>query len=355
MSKIKKLKNFYNKKKVLITGHTGFVGSWMSLLMIRLGCEVYGISKKNDVNSINYKLLDISKSFKKEFFLDINDEKLLEEKIRYIKPNIIFHLAAQAYVLKSYENPINTFKTNIIGTANVLNASLKNKIQYNVIITTDKCYVNDDKIKNFSEKSKLGGDDPYSASKACAEIITNSLSKSFSKKKIYIDTVRAGNIIGGGDFGYKRLLTDIILSIKKNKNISLRYPNAIRPWQNILDVIFAYSLIPQNQANRNYNFDSWNIGPSKNEKKITVLSVVNKFFKLFNKKRKIIIKKSRIKEKKVLILNSNKIRKKIGWKNQFSINETINQTVNWYKYYFLNDKKNLREYSKNLINKILKF
>jgi len=353
MSKIKKLKNFYRNKKVLITGHTGFVGSWLSLLMIELNCKVYGISKYINDNSKNYKILNISKRLKKEYFIDINNHNNLDKKIKLIKPDIIFHLAAQAYVLEGFNNPLNTFKTNIIGTANVLECSIKNKIPYNVIITTDKCYINKEKDENFSEDSELGGDDPYSASKACAEIVSNAMSKSFSNNHIYIDTIRAGNIIGGGDFGYKRLITDIFNSIKNNKKIVIRYPQAIRPWQNVLDVIMAYSLIPLNQKNRKSNYESWNLGPSYNEKKITVLNLVKKFLKIFNKKINIKFKKSKIKEKKLLMLNSDKIKYKIKWKNQFTINETIDQTCIWYNIYLSGNNDKLNQYSASLIKKIL--
>lgn len=353
MSEIKKLKNFYKNKKILITGHTGFVGSWLSLFMNQLNCKVYGISKSNSDNSKNYKLLNISKRLKKEYFLDINNFVTLEKKIKLVKPDIIFHLAAQAYVLEGFNDPLNTFKTNVIGTANVIESSIRNKIKYNVIVTTDKCYVNKEKNVNFDEKAELGGDDPYSASKACAEIVSNAMSKSFSYKNIYIDTVRAGNIIGGGDFGYKRLITDIFNSIKNNKEIVIRYPKAIRPWQNVLDVILAYSLIPINQKNRKRNNESWNLGPSNKEKKITVIELVRKFLNTFGNKVNVKVEKSKIKEKKILMLNSNKIKKKMKWKNKFKINETVDQTCNWYNLYLARNKKKLNIYSVSLVKKIL--
>lgn len=353
MSKIKKLKNFYKNKKILITGHTGFVGSWFSLFMTQLNCKIYGISKYNCNNSKNYKLLNISKAFEKEYFIDINNHINLEKKIKLVKPDVIFHLAAQAYVLEGFNDPLNTFKTNIIGTANVIDSAIKNNIRHNVIITTDKCYVNKEKNINFAESSELGGDDPYSASKACAEIVSNAMSKSFSTKKIYIDTVRAGNIIGGGDFGYKRLITDIFMSIKNKKKIIIRYPKAIRPWQNVLDVIMAYSLIPVYQKNRKSNYESWNLGPSNIEKKITVIDLVKRFLKSFNSKISVKIEKSKIKEKNILMLNSNKIKKKIKWKNQFRIVDTIDQTCNWYKIYLYGNRKKLKQFSLHLIKKTL--
>ena len=354
MNKIINLKKFYKNKKILITGHTGFVGSWLSFLMLNFNCRLYGISKKNCKNSQNYQILSISRKFKKEFFIDINNFTLLEKKINFIKPDVIFHLAAQSYVLEGYNNPLDTFMTNIIGTANLLKSSIKNKVKHNIIITTDKCYVNENKKLRFKENSKLGGDDPYSASKACAEIISNSIAKSFSNKKIYIDTVRAGNILGGGDFGSNRLIPDIVLSKKRNENLTIRYPNAIRPWQNVLDVIIAYSLIPLNQIKRSKNFEAWNVGPRSREKTVRVIELVNNFLHSFNFKKKIIIKKSKIKEKEILILDSSKIRKHIKWDTQFKISETIEQICTWYKLYLTKNKKELLKYSNKLINDILK-
>ena len=354
MSKIKKLKKFYNNKKILITGHTGFVGSWLAYLLIGFNCKIYGISMKPNHNSQNYKFLDISKKIKKEFFLDINNTILLNKKVGDIKPDIIFHLAAQSFVLEGYKNPIDTFKTNIIGTCNLINAAIQKKVKHNVIITTDKCYNNNENNTTFKEDSSLGGDDPYSASKACAEIVSKALSKSYNKNNTYIDTVRAGNILGGGDFGSNRLIPDIYYAKLKKKKLFVRYPKAIRPWQNILDVIIAYSLIPINQKNRINKFDSWNIGPTAKEKKINVYKIVKNFLYNFDPKMKVIIKKNNIKEAKTLMLNSDKIRKIIGWKNNFNIDQTIYQTSEWYKLYLSKDKKGIQIFSKKLLESILK-
>ena len=352
MSKNKKLKKFYKKKRVLITGHTGFVGSWLAFLMINLKCEVYGISKNKSINSENYKILNINKNIKKEFFIDINNFKNINNKIKLIKPNIIFHLAAQSYVLEGYKNPLETLKTNIIGTANILKSAIENKIKYNVIVTSDKCYSNLDKKKIFTESSRLGGNDPYSVSKACAELISNSFSRSY-KERVYIDTVRAGNIIGGGDFGKNRLIPDIFFSKLHKRNLIIRYPKAIRPWQYILDVIFGYSLIPLNQKNRKNKFDSWNMGPKLKEKKINVIQIVRKFLQNFDKYKKIKIQNPNFKEAKILMLNSNKIRKKLKWDNKFNINETILQTSEWYKIFYNGKKNKVKKYSQKKLNELI--
>ncbi len=354
MSKIKKLKKFYTNKKVLITGHTGFVGSWLALLLKKLNCKIYGISMKPNLNSQNYRVLDISKIIKKEFFFDIENSALTNKTIKNIKPDIIFHLAAQSFVLEGYKNPIDTFRTNIIGTANLINSAIINKVKYNVIITTDKCYANNETNISFKENAPLGGNDPYSSSKACAEIISKALSKSYGVKNLYVDTVRAGNILGGGDFGSNRLIPDIYFAKLNKKKLFIRYPKATRPWQNILDLIIGYSLIPMSQKNRTNNFESWNIGPTNKEKKINVNSIVKKFINNFDSNMKVIIKKSKIKEAKILMLNSNKFRKNLGWKNLYNIDETISQTSEWYKKYLLKDKKKVKVYSKRILDYTLK-
>ena len=355
MNKINKHNKFYKDKKVLITGHTGFVGSWLSLLMLKFNSKVYGISKNALDNSFNYKNLSIKNDLKGEYFLDINNFNNLNKKIKIIKPDIIFHLAAQPYVIEGYENPIDTLKTNIIGTANLLRSSLENKIKHNVIITSDKCYNNLDKKTFFNENSEMGGSDPYSVSKGCAELITKSFSQSYNNN-IYIHTVRAGNIIGGGDFGKNRLIPDIYYSKIKNKKLNIRYPNAIRPWQNILDVINSYSYIPVAQASIKNRYDCWNIGPRTNDAKINVIELVEKFLKNFdkNKQIRVRIKNNHLKESIILMLNSNKIRKKLNWKNIFNTNQTIKQTSEWYKICLNGSRSELKEYSIKLLNELFK-
>lgn len=349
MIRNKKLKNFYKHKKILITGHTGFVGSWLCFFLKNFDCLIYGISKNKLENANNYNILQISTYLKKEFFLDINNYKKFNEKVRIIKPDIVFHLAAQSYVLEGYKNPLETFKTNIVGTANILNSSISNNIKYNVIITSDKCYLNSNHNKYFKEDSILGGDDPYSASKACAELISKSLINSY-KSKIYVHTIRAGNILGGGDFGKQRLIPDIYFSKINNKKLHLRYPKAIRPWQNILDVIHAYSLIPLQQFLKKKKYDNWNLGPKISDKKTNVENLVKKFLLNFNdnKKFNIIIKKKKNKESEVLMLNSNKIRKEVKWKNFYTIEETIKQISEWYNIYY-NKKSKIKKFSKELL------
>ena len=230
------LKNFYKNKTILVTGHTGFKGAWLSLVLHYFGADVHGISlRPYDRRGNLYKILGLKKIVKSNY-LDIRNMKKLDKKLQQIKPEMIFHLAAQPFVIESYRNPIQTIESNINGICNLLESSKKNeKLKAILNITTDKCYENLEKGQPFKEIDKLGGLDIYSASKACSEILTKAYYKSFFEKKINISTARAGNIIGGGDFGDDRIIPDLIDAVINNRYLEVRSPKSIRPWQHILD------------------------------------------------------------------------------------------------------------------------
>ena len=221
---------YYKNKKVLVTGNTGFKGSWLSLWLLMLGSKVYGISKNIPTQPSLYKELNLDKKIRTNFF-DIKNFKKLEKKINEIKPDIIFHLAAQSIVSKSFDNPMDTFFSNSIGTANIMEYLRKTKSKINaIIITSDKCYM-PNKKGYYKETDKLGGIDPYSGSKAIAEMFFENYFKSYlyKKKNISCVSVRAGNVIGGGDWTYNRIIPDLFKSIRLKKNIILRNPRANRP------------------------------------------------------------------------------------------------------------------------------
>lgn len=346
--------NFWSNKKVFITGHTGFKGSWLTLWLNYLGAEIMGYSLPVSKNEYLFKKLKLKSQFKiKSIFGDINNLNYLKKNIKNFKPDIVFHLAAQPIVIDSYKRPIKTLNTNIIGTANLLESCIKiDNLKSIVIITTDKCYENNDSHNNFKEKDKLGGDDPYSASKAACEIITNSYSKSFLSS-VGIATARSGNVIGGGDRGKERLVTDIISSIKYNKILNLRNPRSTRPWQHVFETLNGYIMLGEKLYNNRTKFNGpWNFGPS--HKKISTKDIAKKISKLWGKD--IIFNypsKAQFKEKKYLSLNSKKSNTKLKWKNKFSLDETIFQIVEWEKQTL--NKKDLYEYSlKQLIDFIKK-
>lgn len=320
----------WEKKKILITGHSGFVGSWLTFVLNKKNIENYGVSLKSEKS----KLFRILPSNKNNFYFDINDFNKLDKLVNKIKPNIIIHLAAKSLVLKSYANPIETYKTNIMGTLNVLRVLKKYKfLKTGIFFTTDKVYQNVENKKKFKEDDSLSGDDPYSGSKAASEIVINSFVKSFLKNKNLV-VLRAGNIIGGGDYTKSRLIPDIINNYLNKSKMKVRNLNSIRPWQHVIDITNIILRIIEKIYNKNKFFDSFNLGPSKSN--VKVKKIIYEFEKKFNFKKAIL--KNNIYEKKVLKLNSNKIYKKFKLKNKLSTHDSIKRTIQWYKELHQNKK-----------------
>jgi CDP-glucose 4,6-dehydratase len=335
MENINQLEKFWSKKKVFITGHTGFKGSWLSIILTYLNSSVNGFSLKPKKNSLFNKSM-ISKNLKSNTYANINDIKKLEKKIKQCKPEIIFHLAAQPLVLDSYKDPLKTFNTNIIGTLNLLEVIRRVKsVKSVVIITTDKVYKIRKDNKPYKELDQLGGLDPYSASKVGAEIVVNSYIKSFfrnSNLQNRISTARAGNVIGGGDFSENRLIPDIISSINNKKKLKIRNPNHIRPWQHILDPLIGYLILAEKQyTNKLDNKEhAWNFGPNKNNFK-KVIDIVN-YIKTSQKFKYILTKNNiNFKETKILKLNSLKAKKKLNWTSKWNLAKSITKTLEWNK------------------------
>lgn len=323
------LRFFFNKKKILITGHTGFKGIWLTSLLLNFGSELIGYSQKDEKIKQYKKIVNYKKVT--NVFDDILNFNHLKKVINTHKPEIIFHLAAQSLVIESYKKPYKTFLENTNGVLNILEITRNSKFVKSLIIaTSDKCYKVNNTKKKFKESDELGGVDPYSASKATAEIIFDSYKNlNFKNKKIGIATVRAGNVIGGGDFSKNRIIPDCFRSLKK-RSLIIRNPDAVRPWQHVIDVIRGYLILSKKLYNLSDRFSgSWNFGPEKNE--ATVLSLVKNFKKYSKAKFKIKIKKNKkYKETKVLKLSSLKAAKKLKWKNLIKINQAIKLTVDWY-------------------------
>ena len=349
-------KKFWKNKRVLITGHTGFKGGWLSVWMNILGAKISGysinpITKKNFFNSTNIK-----KIFINDYRKNIQDYKSLEKCIRTTKPEIIFHLAAQPQVLESFKNPLETVNTNVVGTLNLLEIVRKYKfIKSVVIITTDKVYKNNDKKIKFSENDHLGGDDLYSASKACADIISLSYFKSFFKKSnCGIATARAGNCIGGGDWTKFRILTDAAEAFLKNKKLNIRNPNTIRPWQHLLEPLFGYIILAEKLfGNQQKKYcSSWNFGPARktNVKVIRFAKILR--LQMKSKSKLVLSKKIDNKEKKNLDLDSKKANKELGWKSFLTINDTLKLTAEWYM--ANHQKKNMYKFTCRQIEEFLK-
>lgn len=345
------IKNFWKKKKVLITGHTGFKGSWLCFVLKEMEAKVYGYSLKAEHKFGFFNLLNIKKKIDISCIGDVNNETQLLKFISSVKPQIIFHLAAQSLVLRSFHDPINTFKTNIIGSINVLHAAKKVKSVKAILITTsDKVYKNKENINGYKENDPLGGNDNYSASKASAEIVINSYRNSYftNSKDPLIATVRSGNVIGGGDWSENRLIPDIIKSIQHKKKLKLRNPNSIRPWQHVLDCISGYLLLSENLYKKNKKaVGAWNLGPNS-LRLYKVKDIVYYFKKEFNNFKYNFNEKSYSIETKILTLNSSKIKKIFKWKSKLNIKNSLKLTIDWYKFFL--EKKDLQKISKYQIN-----
>jgi len=340
-----KFKNFFKNKKILITGNTGFKGSWLSFFLINLEATVYGYSINIPTKPSLYKLLKLDKNVKTTFG-DVGDYTKFSKTINKLKPDIIFHLAAQSLVFESYKQPYNTFLSNSLGTINLLEIlSNYRKKNSSVIITSDKCY--DPSYKNiFNENDRLGGIDPYSASKACAEIIYKSYyyTKLKYNKNSKSCTVRAGNVIGGGDWSKNRLFPDVINFINKGKNVIIRNPYANRPWQHVFEPILGYIILSMNLYDGKLNGESFNIGPST-KKNVNVLNLIKKIILFSRSKSKIqVIKNRRYKETNQLNLDTKKIKNLTKWKKVLNLDETLKLIVDW-NFYYKNNKEKLKEIS----------
>ena len=346
----------YKDKIVLITGHTGFKGSWLTIWLNKLGAKVYGISLDVPSNPSNFKINSIQ-SFSKNYYFDIRNYIKLKSTINKIKPDYIFHLAAQALVKKSYKNPKLTFETNSVGTLNILESLKELKIKKKcslIIITSDKSYKNLEIKRGYVEEDMLGGYDPYSASKACAELIIQSYLKSyFNKDNVRIAIARAGNVIGGGDWSENRLIPDIIRSYNKKKIVEIRNPSSTRPWQHVLEALAGYLILGQKLYNsKDLHGETFNFGPSMNNSLsvLNLIKIIKKSFKGLKWKIKI---SKKYHESKLLSLNSKKALKRLNWQCVLLTSETIKFVTNWYKAYY-EKKANMHQISVNQIDEYTK-
>ena len=286
---MKNLRSIFKNKKILITGHTGFKGAWLTLYLLNLGGKILGISKDIPSNPSLFKILSLKKKIKHSK-IDIRELKKLREIFLRFNPDFVFHLAAQALVRKSYKYPLNTWSSNLNGTINLLECiRLQKKKSTVIMITSDKAYKNMETTKGYKELDQLGGIDPYGASKSAADIAIKSYIESFFKTKLnnkYIAIARAGNVIGGGDWSDDRLFPDSIKKWLKGKKVIIRSPNSTRPWQNVLDVIRGYSILAAKLSqNKKLHGQAFNFGPrSKNYKVIEILNLSKNFGLPFNGK-----------------------------------------------------------------------
>lgn len=348
------LVEFYKNKKVFITGATGFKGSYLAYILNLFGANVYGCGLEPEKNPSDlFEILSLNNKIKNLIF-DIRKKDNFEI-LKEIKPDIVFHLAAQPFVRYSYKNPLETYETNVIGTLNLFETIRQKSIDVKAIvnITTDKVYENIERENYFyKEEDKFGGYDPYSSSKACVEILSSSYRRSFfDQMDINLTTVRAGNVIGGGDFGQDRLIPDLVrLMYQKKPQFEIRNPNAIRPWQHVLDVCCGYLKLGEKVYSDKKFAKSYNI--SSQDKSFTVKELLVDFLNYFDQKIEVKVEESNFHEAQLLQLDSSLIEKEIGFTNQFNNKQAIQKTAEWYKNFLENS--NMEEFTNKQIKEYFK-
>jgi CDP-glucose 4,6-dehydratase len=332
--------DIFKERRVLITGHTGFKGSWLALWLHQLGAQVYGYSLPSPTTPSNYTLSNIKNILAGEWIADIRDRGQMKNAIAECQPDVIFHLAAQPLVRASYREPFETFEVNVMGTASVLDAvRATNKPCAVICITTDKCYENHEREEGYSEGEPMGGYDPYSASKGAAEILIASYRRAFfnpdtlASHGIQLASARAGNVIGGGDFAEDRIVVDLIKALQAGETLKVRNPQAIRPWQHVLEPLSGYlSLAEKMVASPSPQWcEAWNFGPEQESEK-TVGELVDLFIKAWGSGNwEDISSPYHLHEAGILRLKITKAQQQLGWNPTWSFNEMIQRTAHWYK------------------------
>lgn len=336
------MNDFFRGKKVLITGHTGFKGSWLTQILLRFGADVVGVSLVPEDKNGLFSILGLEGKIK-NYFSDIRDFDGLKRIVSSERPEIVFHLAAQALVRESYDDPLTTYSTNVLGTANVMQALHEVGCARSVVvITTDKVYKNLEWIYPYRENDALGGYDPYSASKAAADIVTQSYIQSFfnpeafgKKHQTLVAVARAGNVIGGGDWGKYRLVPDIMRSImEKGEKLIMRNPHAIRPWEHVLEPLSGYLTLSQRLYEGKTVFsDTWNFGPN-DESFVEVEAVVKQILTHLGKGEYEVQEDHSKHEANILKLDTTKAKSLLGWRPRLDFNENIEFTAAWYKNFY---------------------
>ena len=330
---------FFHNETVFVTGHTGFIGSWLSLWLHSLGAKVIGYSLEPTIDQSFFQTIELNKHVT-HIIGDINDKKQLLDSLLFHKPKFVFHLAAQPLVRLSYEKPTETFQTNVIGTVNVLEA-IRNtsSVRVGIVMTSDKCYENRESDYAYKETDPMGGYDPYSASKGAAELITSSYRNSFfnpsdiEKHKVGIATVRAGNVIGGGDWAKDRIIPDCIRSLISKLPVQVHHPNSIRPWQYVLEPISGILYLATRMCQNPLEYvGAWNFGPLISKNRITVKDLVIQIIQKwgYGDWTDISNQANLSHEANSLMLDSTKAMNLLGWHPVYSINESIAETVRWY-------------------------
>jgi len=333
--------SFWSGKRVFVTGHTGFKGSWLTIWLHRLGAKVTGYSLPASTIPSLYELGKIGDSIDQSIIGDITNYDDLSNAMQQAKPEIVFHMAAQPLVRKSYDDPITTYQTNVMGTVHLLEAArLCETVRAIVNVTTDKCYENQEWYWGYRENDRLGGYDPYSNSKACAELVTSAYRQSFlSHASIHVATVRAGNVIGGGDWSEDRLIPDIMRSLMSKQAIIIRNPEGVRPWQHVLEPLSGYLMIAKRLYEDGESFaQGWNFGP-RTEDIQTVQNIVEQLLSKWPGEHPgYEVERQEAKhEAKLLMLDCSKAISELGWQPKWNLNLALDATLEWFQAYHRGD------------------
>lgn len=332
--------SFWKGRRVLVTGHTGFKGSWLSIWLHKLGAEVIGYGLDPYTSRDNYAMCSLSDKIT-DIRGDVRDRLHLQQVFTEYQPEVVFHMAAQPLVRRSYEEPVLTYETNVMGTIHVLEC-IRNtaSVRTAVMITTDKCYENKETMTPYKETDAFGGYDPYSASKACDEIIISSYRNSFMNPNDYekhhkaVASVRAGNVVGGGDWADDRIIPDCVRAMEAQESIKIRSPKAIRPWQFVLEPLYGYLLLAEKLHEEPTVYaEGWNFGPQA-ELVVDVWKIAQEIVKLCEgTQAEDCSTDKNPHEAGILLLDSTKAKEKLGWETRLSIEQTIQMTLEWYKSY----------------------
>jgi CDP-glucose 4,6-dehydratase len=323
----------YRGKRVLLTGHTGFKGSWLSLWLNQLGAEVVGISLAPETQASHWGLLNLESTVQ-HHELDIRQASEVASVFKATQPEVVFHLAAQPLVRRSYRDPLETWSTNVMGTANVMEACRQSRsVRAILAVTTDKCYENQEWAWGYRETDRLGGHDPYSASKAGSELVAASYRRAFfhTVGAPLLATARAGNVIGGGDWSENRLIPDLVRAIAAKQSLEIRSPNASRPWQHVLESLSGYLLLGQKLIEGDKNFDgAWNFGPDRSGNR-TVADVLNTLQSHWPEMQWHQTLAPQPHEANLLYLDSAKAHVQLGWQPAWNLDTTLEKTADWYR------------------------
>lgn len=336
----KKNGGFWKGKKVFLTGHTGFKGSWLSLWLDSLGARVTGYALKPPTKPSLFELCRVDR-LTKTIFADVRDAARLRKAVLDARPQVIIHMAAQPLVRESYKDPRGTYETNVMGSVNLLEAARAcRSVRAVVNVTTDKCYENKERLRGYKEGEPLGGYDPYSSSKACSELVVSAYLNSFfnpeefKEHRLALASARAGNVIGGGDWAADRLVPDIIRAALRGEKVLIRNPRAIRPWQHVLEPLSGYLALAGQLYRHGPRFaGAWNFGPDAGDAK-DVEWIVRRMFARWPEAPGYVIDKGRHPhEAHYLKLNSSKARRGLGWKPRWKVSAAIDRTVEWFRAY----------------------